>query len=61
MNRKDFDLLAGVVKTLYPNARNATANEVRGYVAMRLANAIERADQCAGFDREKFLERCGVP
>lgn len=61
MNRKDFDLLARAVKYLPLHCvLDGQLHHYRGSVAATLAAAIEEADGCAGFNRDLFLQRCGV-
>lgn len=58
MNRKDMDILARAVKRGWPDTVTGTqGREARAWVAKTLANGLEK--EIAGFDRLKFLERCG--
>lgn len=51
MNRKDFDILVRVVKRADPLLRTM--------LSRLIADEIEEAG-CSSFNRDKFLERCGV-
>lgn len=54
MNRKDYDTITGALKRLARPAHDVPT------IANTLADAIAKADGCSGFDRAKFLKRCGV-
>lgn len=53
MNRKDFELVARVVKAFPLIGKERLARQ--------FADAIQKADGCSGFNRTLFLDRCGVP
>lgn len=61
MTRKDFELIAGVIKDA--NYTASKFQDTRG-VGMLTHVALELADVLAGtnpaFDRERFLVACGV-
>lgn len=52
MNRKDFEIITKVVKAFPLIGKER--------LAVSFADALEKADGCSGFDRYKFLQRCGV-
>lgn len=52
MNRKDFDLVAKVVKAFPLIGKERLARS--------FADALDGAEGNSGFDRAKFLQRCGV-
>lgn len=60
MNRKDFEIIGRAVKSAWPGAYPDYGNAARNHIAAHMATAIEAADGCSGFDREKFLKACGV-
>lgn len=51
MNRKDFELVARIIKGMPYGYRSTTAHEF----ADRLTG------YAAGFDRDRFLKACGMP
>ena len=53
MNRKDFELVAKVVRAFPLIGKERLARS--------FADVLEKADGCSGFDRAKFLARCGMP
>ena len=57
MNRRDFELVAQVVRRMHDDAG---LRPIVGSIAQRFATAIQEADGCSGFDRTKFLKQCGV-
>ncbi len=52
MNRKDFDILVRVVK-------RTPAGKERELLACQIADGI-MAEGIAGFDKLRFLARCGI-
>ena len=56
MTRKDYELIAGVIKAQREKMHNET--ETVDEVALAMAEALE--DTNDRFDREKFLTACGV-
>jgi hypothetical protein len=56
MTRKDFELIAGVIKTQREKMHNET--ETVDEVALAMAEALE--DTNPRFNRETFLTACGV-
>jgi hypothetical protein len=53
LNRKDFELVAKVVKAFPLVGKERLAKS--------FADMFAAGDGCSGFDRAKFLQRCGVP
>ncbi len=58
MNRRDFDLTAKALKGAKPPS--CDAYERAGWLSAVEALADALAADCAHFDREKFLVRCGA-
>lgn len=62
MTRKDFELIASVLRGLRLNTGtdddNLTYNEVLTQVSAALAQALRGTN--ANFDRSRFLRACGV-
>jgi len=58
MNRRDFELVARLVKRL--PTRDVEPQDTRTTVAIMFADAIEGDRGNSGFDRTKFLKQCGV-
>lgn len=56
MNRRDYEIVTRAVKSMNGDITQFAVRRV----AFHLANAFEKADGCAGFDRAKFLKACGV-
>ena len=56
MTRKDFELIAGVIKAQREKMHNET--ETVDEVALAMAEALE--DTNPRFNRETFLTACGV-
>jgi hypothetical protein len=54
MNRKDFDLVARIIKT------SDNQPDRRRNMALDFAMGFDKAEGCSGFDRERFLKACGV-
>ena len=61
MNRKDFDIIARIIRGLEPRKAELIdfTPAMREILAMRVAEDLAKAVAC--FDREKFLARCGFP
>jgi len=52
MNRKDFEIVCGVVRAFPLIGKER--------LAVMFADAFDKAEGCSGFDKAKFLKLCGV-
>lgn len=61
MNRRDYDTLTRAIKDARPRD-TADPCEYEGWrvTVQSIANALQGAEGCSGFDRTLFLKRCGV-
>ena len=61
MNRKDFDIIARIIRGLEPGKADLIdfTPAMRETLVWRIANDLAKVVGC--FDREKFLARCGFP
>lgn len=59
MNQKEYELIAGVARTLkFTHSNNYAYQKVLDHYAECLADALER--EYKTFDRAKFLKACGI-
>lgn len=56
MNRRDFEIVIRAINSVAGDL----LEDRRRRLVHAFAREIEAADGCSGFNREKFLERCGV-
>ena len=59
LNRRDFDTLSRALKDSRPPACDATERAGWAGAVEGIADALQGAAGCNGFDREMFLKRAG--